>query len=125
MIRDLVFDCEHPASLARFWAHVLDGYDVAPYDEAELSRLRAAGFAGPDDDPTVLAIGPAGSPRLWFQLVAERKIVKNRVHLDLSTADLVAELTRLVSLGATELHRGESWVTMSDPEGNEFCIFGS
>ena len=37
-IRDVVFDCGHPASLARFWAAALEGYAVAPYDEADLDR---------------------------------------------------------------------------------------
>jgi len=39
----VVFDSYHPASIARFWAAALDGYEVAPYDEAELERLRANG----------------------------------------------------------------------------------
>ncbi len=39
-IQDITFDCRHPASLARFWAAALDGYAVAPYDDAELERLR-------------------------------------------------------------------------------------
>ena len=71
-IRDVVFDCRHPASLARFWAAALDGYRVAPYDQAELDRLRAAGIDDPEDDPTVL-VEPslAGAPRLWFQLVPD------------------------------------------------------
>jgi hypothetical protein len=34
-IRDAVFDCRHPASLARFWAAALDQYEVAPYDDTE------------------------------------------------------------------------------------------
>src|SRR5687767_5706933 len=38
-LHDIVLDCRHPASLARFWAATLDGYAVAPYDEAELVRL--------------------------------------------------------------------------------------
>jgi hypothetical protein len=122
VIRDIVFDCRHPASLARFWAQALDGYDVAPYDEAELERLRAAGFSGPEDDPTVLVTGGYSRPRLWFQLVPERKTVKNRVHLDLRAEDVEKEVDRLLGLGATELHRVESRVTMADPEGNEFCI---
>ena len=66
-LRDVVFDCSHPASLARFWAAALDGYGVAPYDEAELDRLRAAGIDDPEDDPTVLVEAPGVTPRLWFQ----------------------------------------------------------
>jgi hypothetical protein len=121
-LRDIVFDCVHPASLARFWATALDGYAVAPHDDAELDRLRAAGVDGPEDDPTVLVVGAEGSPRLWFQLVPEPKVVKNRVHLDLVADDLASEVQRLVSLGATETHCVGSRTTMADPEGNEFCI---
>jgi len=97
-IRDLVVDCRHPASLARFWAAALDDHAIAPYDQAALDRLRAQGITDPEDDPTVLL---TGSPRIWFQLVPESKVVKNRMHLDLRTPD-PAELDRLVSLGATD-----------------------
>jgi Glyoxalase-like domain len=31
-LHDVVVDCRHPASLARFWAAALDGDRVAPYD---------------------------------------------------------------------------------------------
>jgi len=52
--------------------------------------------------------------------------VKNRVHPDLSTTDLPAEIKRLTKLGAT--HRadhdeeGTTWSTLTDPEGNEFDV---
>jgi Glyoxalase-like domain len=123
-IRDLVFDAAHPSSIARFWAQVLDGYDVAAYDEAELSRLREAGIYDTEDDPAVLVEACAGvRPRLFFQLVPEGKATKNRVHLDLTCADLQAEVGRLTGLGAQVLARHGPWVTMADPEGNEFCVF--
>jgi hypothetical protein len=122
-IRDVVFDSRHPASLARFWASVLEGYEVAPYDQAELDRLHAAGIDDPEDDPTVLVEAPpGGSARLWFQRVPESKLVKNRVHLDLTCADVGAEAERLTGLGARVLARQEQWVTMADPEGNEFDV---
>jgi hypothetical protein len=73
-IHDVVFDCRHPASVARFWAQVLEGYAVAPYDEAELERLRSNGIDDPEDDPTVLVeAGPGVTPRYFFQLVPEGK----------------------------------------------------
>ena len=122
-IRDVVFDCRHPAPLARFWATALEGYAVAPYDEAELDRLRAAGIDDPEDDPTVLVEPSSGSgPRLWFQRVPETKQVKNRVHLDLACADVRAEVLRLAGLGARVLAEQQAWVTMEDPEGNEFDV---
>ena len=84
-LADIVFDCARPASLARFWAAALDGYEVAPYDDDELARLRSVGITDVEDDPTVLVQRRAGDgPRLWFQLVPEPKRVKNRVHLDLA-----------------------------------------
>jgi hypothetical protein len=39
-IHEIVFDCRHPASFARFWAAALGGYKIAPYDEAERLPLR-------------------------------------------------------------------------------------
>ena len=122
-IRDVTFDSPHPASIARFWAAALDGYDVAPYDDAERERLRGLGIEDVNDDPTVL-VEPAdgGSPRLFFQLVPESKVVKNRVHLDLASDDRAAEVARLSSLGARVLAEYEHWTTMTDPDGNEFCV---
>lgn len=121
-IRDLVIDCRHPAALARFWAAVLDDYSIAPYDEAELARLRGLGVTDPEDDPTVLLESGPGRPRLFLQYVPEPKTAKNRVHLDLSCGDFDAELHRLRALGATVLARYEDWITLADPEGNEFCL---
>jgi hypothetical protein len=122
-IRDVVVDSQHPASLARFWAAALEEYEVAPYDEAELERLRAVGIDDPEDDPTVLVwAGPDVSPRLFFQHVAEARIVKNRLHLDLLATDADVETARLVALGARVLARHPAWITLADPEGNEFCI---
>ena len=122
-LRDVVFDCRHPASLARFWVAAPEGYAIAPYDEAELVRLRATGVDDPEDDPTVLVEPSSGSgPRLWFQRVPETKQVKNRVHLDLASADVSAEVLRLAGLGARVLVEQQGWVTMEDPQGNEFDL---
>ena len=46
----------------------------------------------------------------------------NRVHLDLACADVGAEVERLVGLGARVLAEQERWVTMADPEDNEFDV---
>lgn len=122
-LQDVVFDCAHPASLARFWAAALDTYQVAPYDEAELARLRRKGIDDPEDDPTVLVeAGPGITPRLWFQLVPESKVVKNRVHLDLRCNNPDAELARLLELGARVMARHQGLTVLADPEGNDFCL---
>jgi Glyoxalase-like domain len=128
-LRDVVFDSPRPALIAQFWAAALDGYAVAPYDDAELARLRAAGITDIMDDPSVLvepsgsaALTPGRTPRLFFQLVPEAKVVKNRVHLDLSADDPAAEIARLTELGATVVAEHDHLTTLADPDGNEFCI---
>ena len=121
-LHDIVFDCHHPATTARFWAGALDGYAVAPYDEAELARLRSLGITSPEDDPTVLVEPADGGPRLWFQRVPEPTPGKNRVHLDLLAADVELEIQRLTALGATVQARHPGNTVLTDPEGNEFCL---
>jgi len=102
VLADIVIDCQHPAALARFWADALDGYEVAPYDDDEISRLADRGITDLEDDPTVLVEAVAG-PRLWFQKVPESKTVKNRIHIDVRSSNRPAEVERLLSLGATVL----------------------
>jgi hypothetical protein len=121
-LHDVVFDCRHPASIARFWAAVLDSYAVAPYDEEELDRLRGMGILDPEDDPNVLVEAPGVRPRFFFQLVPEPKIVKNRVHLDLACESLVDEFERLRGLGASLVAQYADHLVLHDPEGNEFCL---
>ncbi|MGH3360341.1 MAG: VOC family protein [Nocardioidaceae bacterium] len=77
---------------------------------------------------------PESGHTMLFIEVPESKSVKNRIHFDLRPADLsqAAEVERLIGIGATEVadHRGiygpgSGWVTLADPEGNEFCILKS
>ena len=124
-IKDIVIDCALPAPLARFWAAALDGYSVGPYERTEIARLSALGIDDIDDDPTVVVEGPTGEPRFCFQRVPEGKGGKNRLHLDLVAGDPDVELARLVELGATvvaDRRTTDHWVTLTDPEGNEFCL---
>jgi hypothetical protein len=59
---------------------------------------------------------------LFLQRVPESKTVKNRVHLDIATAQRAEELARLIGLGASVVERFESHVMLTDPDGNEFCL---
>ncbi|WP_072687134.1 VOC family protein [Rhodococcus marinonascens] len=131
-------DAENPHTLAKWWAQALD-WEVEPSDEGFIRGLVQAGHVQESDTMKFEGVlvwregtairDPEHSerPRVLFQLVPESKTVKNRLHLDLRVGDgrdRVAE--RLEQSGATLLHRGRQgpneWITMADPEGNEFCV---
>ena len=118
-IREIVFDCEAAPALARFWAQMLDGYAVRPYDQAEIDRLAKLGLT-PDTDPTVLVDGPG--PILCFQQVPGRKYENNRVHLDIAVADRQQEVRRIRTLGGEVIRETPGYTVMRDPEGNQFCV---
>jgi catechol 2,3-dioxygenase-like lactoylglutathione lyase family enzyme len=106
-------DCANPPTLSRFWSAALDTTVVTDYDGHFI----------------MLAPPPQGGPLLAFQRVPEERAGKNRLHLDLGapTGGRQAEVERLVQLGATVLgERGDpagfAWTTLTDPEGNEFCV---
>lgn len=107
----IVLDCADPDALARFWSSAL--------------RYTTLGGAG-----AYVMLVPDGrpGPQLLLQRVPEPKAGKNRMHLDIHTADIAAEADRLTRLGArrvddeTRGEHGSHWIVMSDPEGNEFCI---
>lgn len=63
-----------------------------------------------------------------FLKVPEPKTVKNRLHIDLRTADLAEATEQALVLGATradDVYSGGSWEVLRDPEGNEFCLLAS
>ncbi|MEE2690850.1 MAG: VOC family protein [Pseudomonadota bacterium] len=47
---------------------------------------------------------------------------ESRVHIDIETDDIPAEVARLEKLGATVSKRLERWVVMEAPTGQRFCI---
>jgi predicted enzyme related to lactoylglutathione lyase len=107
----LVLDCSEPEVLAEFWSSALG-----------MVRLGSAGNY-------VLLVSPSGAlPKLLLQRVGEPKETKNRMHLDIETSEVDAEVSRLESIGArrmegeTRSEHGSHWVIMADPEGNEFCV---
>jgi catechol 2,3-dioxygenase-like lactoylglutathione lyase family enzyme len=46
----------------------------------------------------------------------------SRVHLDIETDDIEAEVARLERLGATRVARVQTWVVMQAPTGHRFCV---
>jgi len=134
----VTMDCADPHTLADWWAQAL-GWQVEPSDEAFIRRMIDAGYAADSDTTTHRGVlvwkegaainHPQGSaPRMLFQFAPEAKTVKNRMHLDVRVGEenIESEVGRLAAAGATELWRGRQgphwWVTMADPEGNEFCV---
>jgi hypothetical protein len=118
-LKQLVVDCRHPASLARFWSAALDDFEIRPYDDAEIARLAARGLT-PETDPVVILDGPM--LELCFQKVDVSPTSKNPVHADLQADDRHAEAERLIALGASMKQQFESHTWMKDPEGNDFCV---
>jgi len=108
----IVVDSHDPKSLAEWWAQALDWKIV---------------FEAPDE--VVVARDENTDPALLFGQISESKTVKNRLHLDLAPDDQDAEVRRLVGLGATRVDIGQgtdkTWVVLSDPEGNEFCVLSA
>ena len=108
----ITFDCRNADTLADFWAQAM-GRTI---DADATDGFASIGLNG--DEP--------GLPRLMFVKVPEGKAAKNRVHLDLISADLDTEVRRLVCIGArqgAEFNEGGArWITLTDPEDNEFDI---
>src|SRR5688572_1979121 len=134
----LAIDCSSPHELADWWAEAL-GWEVEAQDEAFIRRMIEEGQATEEqttrhrgalvwESATAVNSPEPGRPRLLFQRVPEAKTVKNRLHLDVRVGPerQEAEVVRLLALGATELWRASqgpfAWVTMADPEGDEFCV---
>src|SRR6516164_4170481 len=91
---ELAIDCADPSGLARFWCSVLN-YEVQDEDDGIVT-------IGPPVAPDGQNhLGPV-PPTLTFAHVPEAKIVKNRLHLDVSPTDREQdeEVRRLLGLGA-------------------------
>lgn len=115
-IHQVAFDCVDPSLQSGFWSQAL-GYAQEDW---------GGGYGAMVYDPANTGV------KIVFLPVPERKVVKNRVHLDVRTWDSTreAEVARLASLGAQEVETKthstnrwtSTWTIMLDPEGNEFCV---
>jgi predicted enzyme related to lactoylglutathione lyase len=108
----VVIDCSDLARSTDFWAQVL-GYVCEGPAVGTYQGLIPADGQGVE---------------VLLQRVPERKHGKNRLHLDLRTPDLDAEVRRVVGIGASLLtsqpiqEYGWRWHLLGDPDGNEFCV---
>lgn len=82
----------------------------------------------PLDDDFALLFDPSGTgPNVSLDAHASELTLPPRIHLDLYAEDQAAEVRRLTSLGASEVHWDRrppdaDYVIMQDPEGNRFCV---
>ncbi len=80
-----------------------------------------------DDDFVLLHSRDGRGPNVSLDRTPSERILPPRIHLDLYAQDQAAEVTRLSSLGAREVHWARrpadaDYVIMEDPEGNRFCV---
>jgi hypothetical protein len=112
-IQCVVVDAGDPERLARFWSEAV-GWRITYESDDEWAVEPPQGSPAIDVAPDIL-----------FVKVPDRKVSKNRLHLDLRPADQQAEVDRLIALGASPADIGQGdtrWVVLADPEGNEFCV---
>jgi predicted enzyme related to lactoylglutathione lyase len=112
-VASITLDCHDAKKVGGFWSAA---FDVPLDPEPAPSEFFASlGRGNPDAGVTMMFIN-----------VPESKTVKNRVHLDLQADDRAAEVERLIGFGATLVQDndewGVRWTTLTDPEGNEFCV---
>jgi predicted enzyme related to lactoylglutathione lyase len=102
----VLIDCNTPDidAAANFWAEAL-GRPVDVDHPGTRGNYRM--LATPQDEPIV-------------QL--QRVSHESRVHLDIETDDIPAEMARLEQLGAKVVERLERWVVMQAPSGQRFCV---
>ncbi len=118
-LTDIVFDSFDPPRLARFWASVLDDYEIRPYTKKDIEDLAQRGLT-PSSDPNVALDGTG--PTIFFQKSSQPKTERNRVHLDIRAEDRKKEVARLQELGGRIRNMHDDFTVMLDPEGNEFCV---
>ncbi|TWP46242.1 VOC family protein [Lentzea tibetensis] len=132
----VTMDAADPAKQAEFWAQAL-GYVLQPpppgFDswEAFLDKMNVPQEAR---NSRSAIVDPAGvGSRVFFQQVPEGKTAKNRVHIDVNASNgthdralVAAHVAKLEGLGAQRVEEFDDplgyWITMLDPEGNEFCV---
>lgn len=102
----LIIDCKTDDlnREARFWSNAL-GHEIRPSDD-------------PNDENYVILDTPEGEPYIEVQAVEH----PSRVHIDIKTDNLEAEVQRLERLGATRVKLVKDWWVMEAPSGHRFCV---
>ena len=111
-VAHFVIDVEDLDQAVTFWSSAFDATEepVNPASRHVYRKLRL----------------PDAPVRILLQQTDDPKAAKERMHLDLETDDVAAEVKRLEALGATrwdhQTARGYDFWVMRDPWGNEFCV---
>jgi hypothetical protein len=120
-ISHTTIDCANAYELSEWWKPVLGYVDI-------------------DGDPNLpgheecMIRDPETGHQVLFIETPDTKAGKNRLHFDMRPREGSRddEVERLLAYGATlvwdkrgEHGPGTGWVTLADPEGNEFCILRS
>jgi len=105
-LSSIIIDCrvDDLSSAAEFWSKAF-GKPVASVDQdgdGKYAELRTA-----DDEPI---------------LVLQKVAHESRVHLDIETDDIDAEVKRLEALGAKRVEFIQRWWVMEAPTGHRFCV---
>ncbi|MCU1372077.1 MAG: hypothetical protein JWO77_3271 [Ilumatobacteraceae bacterium] len=91
--------------------------DTASFWRAALEPGTAPPSVFESGDP-YLTVGSAGGREVFVQAIEGPA----RVHLDIETDDVEAEVARLEAHGATRVRQVETWWIMHDPSGHPFCV---
>ncbi|MCP4876968.1 MAG: VOC family protein [Gammaproteobacteria bacterium] len=90
---------------ARFWGMALGGTTQRHDDEGRYVDVQT--------DPS--------DPQVILQKVDH----PSRIHIDIETNDIEAEVERLQGLGAVVIEKMERWTVMEAPSKHRFCIIGA
>ena len=91
--------------------------EAAGFWSRALGRALDTEHPGTDGNYCMLAT-PPDEPIVQIQRVDH----ESRVHIDIESDDIPAEVARLESLGAKVVNRLERWVVMQAPTGQRFCV---
>lgn len=102
----LVIDCQDgdPEAAGLFWSQAL-GRPLAAAQDPDFPSYRVI------EDR-------AGQPNVLVQRVQH----PSRVHLDIESDDVEAEVARLEALGARRVEKVQTWWVMEAPTGHRFCV---
>jgi catechol 2,3-dioxygenase-like lactoylglutathione lyase family enzyme len=101
-----IIDCNTPdlAAAARFWGGALG--------------MEVRALAGAEGEKYVRLVDPDDRLHIEVQQVSH----PSRVHLDIQTDDIEAEVRRLEALGARRVQKVHTWWVMEAPTGQRFCV---